>query len=266
MMSRPVRIRRDDTGEVFPSASEAGRHVGASAADICRSARTGMRVFGSTYSYAEARPSTDTLSTQRIWCVETGEHFSSASEAARMLGATRSQISRCARDMTRTVHGFTSRALHQRRSSRDLPPARKAASHARPYAMPTRHPGPSAAPAPRHFADGPMAGYTSTTPAHAGTGRELAQRGTDARSCARATGTSTPPSPLRHRLLASPAEASRAHATRAGWPAASSFAGPEERDISSVIHAFTSRTRRARKPHSKYHRKRNSSSPPRPRE
>ena len=106
MMSRPVRIRRDDTGEVFPSASEAGRHVGASAADICRSARTGMRVFGSTYSYAEARPSTDTLSTQRIWCVETGEHFSSASEAARMLGATRSQISRCARDMTRTVHGF----------------------------------------------------------------------------------------------------------------------------------------------------------------
>lgn len=105
-MTRPRRVVRDDTGEVFPSASAAARSCRASAADICRSARTGIRVHGATYSYADVPPAKEAPGGSGVWCLETGESFSSRSQAARMLGATRSQVSRCTGDLSRTVHGF----------------------------------------------------------------------------------------------------------------------------------------------------------------
>lgn len=105
-MTRPRQIIRDDTGEVFPSASAAARRAGASASDICRSARSGIRVHGASYSYAGGSLAKEPAWNQGVWCLETGEGFASRSQAARMLGATRSQVSRCTGDLSRTVHGF----------------------------------------------------------------------------------------------------------------------------------------------------------------
>lgn len=105
-MSAPVRIVRLDTGLVYPSAAAAGRALGASASDVCRAARCGIRVAGVRVAYADGDRPHATRRGRTAFCVETGEAFASVTQAARMLGAPRSQVSRCLRDTGRGVHGF----------------------------------------------------------------------------------------------------------------------------------------------------------------
>lgn len=106
--TRGRRVVCLETGHVYESMREACIDLDVCAETVRRALASGKPVRGlhlraADKAQEQSAPKQNEI--KAVWCVETGETFTSVTEAALLLGASRSQVSRCATSGA-GVHGF----------------------------------------------------------------------------------------------------------------------------------------------------------------